>query len=235
MICALISAVITLVFPLCTRYITKNVLEGNLADALDRIYQVGAFMLLLVTVQAACNFVVDYRGHGMGAMMESDLRSELFEHYQKLSFRFYDEQKTGQLMSRITNDLFSLTELYHHAPEDIVIYTVKFIGAFAILIHINVRLTLAVFLLLPILAVYSFYFDAAHYDCGGCLRRSRYRQGIFRFGGFDHIFTLYRVSDRAHPTISSYCDAIPGRNNRVRTVYGNYRGGARNPRLSKCD
>jgi len=95
----------------------------------------------------------------MGAKMESDMRSELFDHYQKLSFRFYDEQRTGQLMSRITNDLLSLSELYHHGPEDYVIYLVKFIGAFVILININVQLTLAVFIFLPIMAVYSLYFN----------------------------------------------------------------------------
>ncbi len=159
MICALIVAAITLLFPLCTRYITKNVLEGHLPDALNQIYQIGALMLVLVVIQTVCNFFVDYRGHAMGAMMESDMRSELFDHYQKLSFRFYDEQRTGQLMSRITHDLLSLAELYHHGPEDYVIYLVKFIGAFVILININVKLTLAVFIFLPILAVFSFYFN----------------------------------------------------------------------------
>ena len=102
-------------------------------------------MLLLVLIHTACNFYVAYRGHAMGAMMESDLRSELFDHYQKLSFRFYDDQRTGELMSRITNDLFLLSELYHHGPEDLLIYSVKFIGAFVILLKINVPLTLAVF------------------------------------------------------------------------------------------
>jgi ATP-binding cassette subfamily B protein len=94
----------------------------------------------------------------MGAMMESDMRSELFDHYQKLSFRFYDEQRTGQLMSRLSNDLLSLAELYHHAPEDYLIYTVKFIGAFLILLNINAKLTMAVFFFLPILAGFSLYF-----------------------------------------------------------------------------
>jgi ATP-binding cassette subfamily B protein len=93
----------------------------------------------------------------MGAMMESDMRAELFEHYQKLSFRFYDENRTGQLMSRITNDLFSLVELYHHGPEDYVIYSVKFAGAFVILLTINVPLTLAVFLFLPVMAVFIYF------------------------------------------------------------------------------
>lgn len=91
--------------------------------------------------------------------MESDLRAELFAHFQKLPFRFYDEQRTGQLISRITHDLLSLAELYHHGPEDYLIYLVKFFGAFIILIQINLPLTLAVFVFLPILALFSFYFN----------------------------------------------------------------------------
>ena len=158
MSCAFLVAGITLLFPWLTRYITKTVLEGGAPNALSEIYRVGALMVVLILIHTACNFYVDYRGHAMGAMMESDMRSELFDHYQKLSFRFYDEQRTGQLMSRITNDLFSLAELYHHGPEDYLIYTVKFIGAFLVLININVQLTIAVFLFLPVLAVFSLYF-----------------------------------------------------------------------------
>jgi ATP-binding cassette subfamily B protein len=174
MLCAFIVAGITLIYPLLTRYITKNMLEGNMPNALHQIYWVGAFMIVLITVQTACAFFVDYRGHALGAMMESDLRSELFEHYQKLSFRFYDEQKTGQLMSRITNDLFSLTELYHHGPEDIMIYTVKLIGAFVILLNINVKLTLTVFLFLPFMAVYAIYFNKRMHTA---LKRKKERIG----------------------------------------------------------
>jgi len=95
----------------------------------------------------------------MGARMESGMRSELFEHYQKLSFSFYDEQKTGQLMTRITNDTFNLSELYHHGPEDIAISLLNFIGAFMILINVNVQLTMIVFLFFPIMAAYTFYFN----------------------------------------------------------------------------
>ncbi len=159
MICAIIVAIISLVFPLLTRYITKTVLEGNLQNALTEIYKVGTIMLALIVMQTACNYYYDYRGHAMGAMMERDMRRELFEHYQKLSFSFYDGQKTGQLMSRITNDLLSLSELYHHGPEDYIIYLVKFIGAFVILININVQLTIAVFVFLPFMAVFAFYFN----------------------------------------------------------------------------
>jgi ATP-binding cassette, subfamily B, bacterial len=159
LICALIVSATTLILPLCTRYITKNVLAGNMPNALNQIYTMGAVMLGLVAVHVACNMFVDYRGHMMGAMMESDMRSELFEHYQKLSFSFYDEQRTGQLLTRISNDSFDLSELYHHGPEDIAISLLNFIGAFIILISINVELALIVFLFLPIMAVYIYYFN----------------------------------------------------------------------------
>lgn len=158
MLCAVIGAGITLIFPLLTRYITKTVLLGNMNEALNQIMKIGAVMGGLIVLQMICSFYVDYKGHLMGAMMERDMRSELFGHYQKLSFRFFDEQKTGKLMSRITNDLLNLSELYHHGPEDYVIYTLKFIGAFVILLNINVRLTLAVFAFLPFMAVFSHYF-----------------------------------------------------------------------------
>ena len=134
----------------------------------------GAVMLALIVVHTVCNMFVDYQGHMMGAMMESDMRSELFEHYQKLSFGFYDEQKTGQLMTRITNDSFDLSELYHHGPEDIAISLLNFVGAFIILITINVKLTLIVFLFLPIMAVYAFYFNK---KMNIALRRSKDRIG----------------------------------------------------------
>jgi ATP-binding cassette subfamily B protein len=158
MLCAFLVAGLTLLFPLLTRYITKTVLEGGVPNALGEIYRVGALMVALILLYTLCNSYVDYRGHAMGAMMESDMRAELFDHYQKLSFRFYDDQRTGQLMSRLTNDLFSLAEFYHHAPEDYLIYSIKFIGAFLVLININVELTVAVFLFLPVLAIFSLYF-----------------------------------------------------------------------------
>ncbi|MBN1933774.1 MAG: ABC transporter ATP-binding protein [Anaerolineae bacterium] len=172
--CAFIVSAITLIFPLCTRYITKNVLEGNTPNALNQIYTMGAVMLVLALVHTACNIFVDYRGHMMGALMEGDMRNELFEHYQKLSFSFYDEQKLGQLMTRITNDSLALAELYHHGPEDIVISILMFVGAFMILININVQLTLIIFLFLPIMAVYAFYFNKR---MNIALRRSKDRIG----------------------------------------------------------
>ncbi|MEO8354481.1 MAG: ABC transporter ATP-binding protein [Chloroflexota bacterium] len=174
MACAFIVSATTLLLPLCIRYITKNILEGNAPNALNQIYTMGAVMLALVVVHTVCNMFVDFQGHMMGALMESDMRSELFEHYQKLSFSFYDEQKTGQLMTRITSDTFALSELYHHGPEDIAISFLNFVGAFIILININVQLTLIVFLFLPIMALYAFYFNRR---MNIALRRSRDRIG----------------------------------------------------------
>ncbi len=173
-VCAFIVSVITLLLPLCARYITKNVLEVNAPNALGQIYTVGTVMLTLVVVHALCNTFVDYRGHMMGTMMESDMRRDLFDHYLKLSFRFYDQQKTGQLMTRITNDLESISELYHHGPEDIVIGLVKFVGAFIILITVNVNLTLIVFIFFPIMIVYAIYFNK---KMNTALRTSKERIG----------------------------------------------------------
>lgn len=173
MACAFVVSAAALILPLCARYVT-DVLQQNPPDALNRIYGMGAIMLGLVAVHTLCNMYVDYQGHKMGARMESDMRSELFEHYQKLSFSFYDEQKTGQLMTRITNDIFWLSELYHHAPEDLVISLLKFIGAFLILIQINVELTLIIFLFLPVMAIYAFYFNKR---MNRALRRSKDRIG----------------------------------------------------------
>lgn len=158
MFCAMIAAGITLIFPMIIRYITGTVL---IADNFEMgiIYKLGIFMVVLVIVEYLCNYFVAYQGHVMGVYMERDLRNELFQHYQKLSFSFYDEQKTGQLMSRLTNDLFSLTELYHHGPEDIVISFIKFFGAFIILATINLKLTLIVFAFIPVMGAFIYYYN----------------------------------------------------------------------------
>ena len=158
MFCAMIAAGITLVFPMIIRYITGTVL---IADNFEMgiIYKLGIFMVVLVIVEYLCNYFVAYQGHVMGVYMERDLRNELFQHYQKLSFSFYDEQKTGQFISRLTNDLFSLTELYHHGPEDIVISFIKFFGAFIILATINLKLTLIVFPFIPVMGAFIYYYN----------------------------------------------------------------------------
>ena len=159
LLCAFIVSAITLMLPLCASYITKNVLAGDSPNALAQIYAVGALMLALVALHTLCNAFVDYQGHMMGSLMEADMRRDLFDHYQKLSFSFYDEQRTGQLMSRMTNDLYNIGELAHHGPEDLAIALAKFIGVFVILININAGLTLVVFVFLPIMLAWALYFN----------------------------------------------------------------------------
>jgi len=172
--CAIIVSALTLVFPLLVRYITKNILEGDLSTALSEVYWIGGLMLVLAVIQNIGNYFVDYKGHEIGARMESDMRRELFTHMQKLSFSFYDKEKTGQLMSRITNDLLLLSELYHHGPEDYIKYLVRFLGAFVILFFINAPLTITIFCFLPFLGVFALYFNK---KLNKALRRNKERIG----------------------------------------------------------
>jgi ATP-binding cassette subfamily B protein len=157
MACAAIASAAMLSIPLCIRYITTNLLAPGSETALHQIYMMGGLMLGLIAIYAACHAFIDYQGHIMGALMERDMRNELFDHYQKLSFKFYDEHKTGQLMTRISNDTFDLAELYHHGPEDIVISSLNFIGAFIILINVNANLALIASLFVPVMGIYGFY------------------------------------------------------------------------------
>ncbi|PFA66744.1 thiamine ABC transporter permease [Bacillus sp. AFS015802] len=157
--CVLITSSLTLVFPLLVRYVTKDVLSGSLSTAFTDVLLVGIVMVILVVVQNVGNYIVDYKGHEIGARMETDMRGELFAHLQKLSFSFYDKENTGRLMSRVTNDLLMVSELYHHGPEDYVKYLVRFLGAFVILFWINAPLTLIVFCFFPVLGFFSLYFN----------------------------------------------------------------------------
>lgn len=154
MVVAILGAGVTLVIPLIVRYITNDVIY--LDKPLGMILKLCLAMLALVVLEALCNFYQAYYGHIMGAKIERDMRSEIFEHYQKLSFHFYDNQKVGQLLSRITSDLFEISELLHHGPEDVVISLIKFVGSFIILCTINAKLTLVTFIFLPPILIYAF-------------------------------------------------------------------------------
>ncbi len=153
-LCALAVAAISLVLPLLIRYITKDILEEPVIPV-AAIFQTGLLMACLICVQVACMFFYDYKGHAMGAMMENDMRIELFQHFQRLPMDFFNANRVGSMMARITNDLLSLTELYHHGPEDLTVYLVKFIGAFVILLTVNARLTWVAFALLPVMIVFT--------------------------------------------------------------------------------
>lgn len=156
---AIMGAAVTLVIPLIIRYITGTVIFYEADEALKIILKLALLMVGLVLLEAYCNFFIAYQGHIMGAKMEYDMRNEIFAHYQRLSFNFFDDQKVGQLMSRVTNDLFEIAELFHHGPEDIVISIIKFIGSFAILASINIKLTLVAFAIIPFMFAYAYYFN----------------------------------------------------------------------------
>lgn len=152
---AVVASAIALVVPLIVRYITSEVIYLE-TGAKERIVHLGMILIGLVIIQFFSNYYITNVGHVMGAKMEYNMRAEIFSHLQKLSFSFYDDQKTGQLMSRITNDLFEITELLHHGPENIVISFIKIIGAFIILMGISKYLTAAAFILLPFMFVFVF-------------------------------------------------------------------------------
>lgn len=155
MIFAILGAATTLAIPLIVRYITYDVIYRPGNEAFQLILKLGLVMVGLVALECFSNFYIAYFGHIMGAKIEHDMRNEIFEHYQKLSFTFYDNQKIGQLLSRVTSDLFDISELLHHGPEDVVISLMKFIGSFVILININPALTLITFAVLPFIVVYA--------------------------------------------------------------------------------
>ena len=155
---AVVASAIALVVPLIVRYITSDVVYMQ-DGAKERIIQLGIILVVLVVVQFFSNYYITNIGHVMGAKMEYNMRAEIFAHYQKLSFSFFDDQKVGQLMSRITNDLFDITELLHHGPENIVISLIKIVGAFIILMGISKYLTAAAFILLPLMFIFVFFLN----------------------------------------------------------------------------
>ena len=159
MIFAIIASAVSLAIPLIARYITSTIIYMDKTEVLHHVLLLGAMMIGLVAVSCYCNFFISDYGHVMGAKIEYDMRAEIFEHYQKLSFSFYDNQKVGALMSRITTDLFDITELMHHGPENIVISVMKIAGAFVIMMCISPSLTAAAFALVPVMFVYAYFFN----------------------------------------------------------------------------
>lgn len=156
---ACMGAAVTLIIPLIIRYITSDVIYRASSESLKTILMLTGIMILLIILECYCNYFIAYYGHMMGAKMEYNMRNEIFAHYQKLSFSFFDNQKVGQLMSRVTNDLFEISELFHHGPEDIVISVIKLLGSFAILLSINWRLAFTAFAIVPVMLLYAFYFN----------------------------------------------------------------------------
>ena len=147
MACALLIAAIDLAFPVVSRYAMTSLLPGKLYGA---FFTLMAALVLAYLLRGVFEYIVTYWGHTLGVRMEADMRRDLFTHLQKLSFSFFDRHRTGQLMSRMTNDLFEITELAHHGPEDLLISLVTILGAFAVMLTISWPLALVLIVLVPV-------------------------------------------------------------------------------------
>ena len=156
---ATLSAAIALVFPLIVRYVTSTLIYLETGEILHQVKLLAVLLLVLVAVECYSKFFISNYGHVMGAKIEYNMRAEIFNHLQKLSFGFYDNQKVGQLMSRITTDLFDITELMHHGPENLILSVVKIVGAFVILVSISPALALAAFIVLPFMFAYAYFLN----------------------------------------------------------------------------
>ncbi len=157
--CAALTTLCELTLPLLVRYVTDLGINNLAGLTLELVLKIGALYLFLCLVDAGATFFRASIGHIMGAKMETDMRSQLFAHLQKLSFQYFDNMKVGQIMSRITSDLFDVTEFAHHCPEEIFMAGIKIIGAFVILCGVNVPLTLIVFSVVPFMVLAAAYFN----------------------------------------------------------------------------
>lgn len=154
--CAILSALLELIFPLAI----SNVLDNQLPKGDWNIILYSCLGLLAIyTFSAFLNYVVTYWGHKLGISIEADMRKQLFEKIQKLSFNFFDNNKTGHLLSRMTNELMDIGEIAHHGPEDIFIAIMTLLGAFGIMVHTNWKLALLTFLIIPIMSYLSIFFN----------------------------------------------------------------------------
>ena len=152
MCCAFIISLFNLVYPYLTKEIINNYVPNRL---LTMLLCAAGFLLGFYAVKAFLNYILQYWGHVVGVRIQSDMRRELFGHLQELPFAYFDENKTGAIMSRMTNDLFQISELAHHGPEDVFLSLITLVGAFIMLAFINVYLTLIVFAFIPVIVIYA--------------------------------------------------------------------------------
>ena len=157
MLCALIASAIDLAFPQILNLLTKDVFTGSSAHILRSLWIIGTGLIIMYIVRYYCQYFITSWGHIMGARMESDMRQELFDHYQKLSFSYYDKNNTGEMMSKLISDLFDITELAHHGPENFFISAIKIIGSFILLAMINVPMTLILLAITLIMGIFSLF------------------------------------------------------------------------------
>ena len=172
--CALLTTVCELVLPLLVRHITDGALHDLAALTARSVVALGLGYLLLRIIDTVANYYMANVGHVMGAKIETDMRRDLFDHLERLSFSFYSNAKIGQLMARITSDLFDVTEFAHHCPEEFFIAAVKIIGSFTILSCIDIKLTLIIFAVLPFMLFFAMFFKRK--------MRATFKQGRHQIG-----------------------------------------------------
>lgn len=159
MLCALAVSAVDLIFPLLVTNLLEKGIKNELGVALDLIIKLAVLMLGLRIIEYFGQYFITAWGHIMGARMEFDMRRDIFSHLQRLSFNYFDNTKTGQIMSRIVNDLFDISELAHHGPEEVFISIIKIAGAFIILLTVDVKLTLIIFTFIPFMMIFAYYYN----------------------------------------------------------------------------
>ena len=159
MFCALVLSAIDLFFPKLVQFLLEEVYGKRPPDMIKIILISGLGLLVLYIIRYFCQRYITAQGHIMGARMEADMRKDLFTHLQKLSFSFYDDANTGTLMSRMTNDLFDISELAHHGPEDLFISIIKIVGAIVLMLTMNVKLTVILLVLISFIIVFTAFYN----------------------------------------------------------------------------
>ena len=156
LICAAVISLVDLAYPQILRTMTKTLFTQDKNIILHALPVIGISLFVMYIIQSLCKYYVTYQGHMMGAKMERDMRRELFDHYQELSFSYYSRNNSGQMMSKLVSDLFDISEFAHHGPENLFISLVKIVGAFIFLFFINKKLALPLILLVIVMFVFSF-------------------------------------------------------------------------------
>lgn len=156
LLCATIISAIDLAFPQLLRTLTKTLFAGASGKIISALVPITIGLLVAYIIQTACRYYVTYAGHMMGARMERDMRKELFDQYEKLSFSYYDQNNSGQMMSKLVSDLFDISELAHHGPENLFISLIKIIGSFIFLFMINRMLAVPMLILVVLMLVFSY-------------------------------------------------------------------------------
>lgn len=156
LLCATIISAIDLAFPQLLRTLTKTLFAGTPGKIISALIPITIGLLVAYIIQTACRYYVTYAGHMMGARMERDMRKELFDQYEKLSFSYYDQNNSGQMMSKLVSDLFDISELAHHGPENLFISVIKIIGSFIFLFMINRMLAVPMLILVVLMLVFSY-------------------------------------------------------------------------------